>query len=250
MSRAPRARLTLLGALAAIAIVASACVPQPSATTQDSPLPAFPVTLTDDEEVTVTLDAVPKRIVTWAPSNTEVLFALGIGERVVGVSGEFDDYPPEARRIERVGGANVQPNVETVVALQPDLVLEGFGGGEEWKQQLREQGIPVFTVVAAGFEDLLHDIRTIGRLTGTTAKAGTLVNDMRGRAEDVAGRVADEERVTCFFEVGFEGGFFTVGPGSLIYDLLLRAGCDPVTADADSAFPQWSVEELVADDPD
>lgn len=91
---------------------------------RSAPEAGFPVTLTDDEGVRVTISSEPKRLVTFAPSHTETLFALGLGDRVVGVSEPFDDHPPDAKGIEAVAGAaGTEPNVEKVVALEPDLIL-------------------------------------------------------------------------------------------------------------------------------
>lgn len=244
-----RSRLILV---TLVAVLATACLPPaddagPSAS---APEPTFPLSLTDDEGVTVELAEAPERIVTWAPSLTEALFALDLGEKVVGVSGDFDNFPPEAAEIEHIGGSNFQPNVEKVVSLEADLVLDGFGGGEDWKQRLREQDIAVFTLQADTFDDLLHDLQTVGRLTGANEEAEELVTDMADHAATIEERVGEEDDVSCFFEVGFQGGFFTVGPGSFIYDLLETAGCAPVTSDASDAFPQWSVEALLEDDPD
>lgn len=242
--------LRLVLAVTLAGLLASACLP-PAEETADTtpPPPTFPLELTDDEGVTVELEEAPERIVTWAPSITEILFELGRGDDVVGVSGDFDDFPEEAKEIEHVGGSNFQPSVEKIVSLEADLVLDGFGGGEDWKEPLRDQDIAVFTVQAATFDDLLHDITTIGRLTGANAEADELVVEMADAAEDVERRVGEEDPVTCFFEVGYQGGFFTVGPGSFIYDLLETAGCAPVTSDAKDPFPQWSVESLLEDDP-
>jgi iron complex transport system substrate-binding protein len=252
--RRSRLALGLAATAFAVALVASACAgPEPSLVGPRSPSTrgaAFPATLTDDEGVEVTVRSAPQRIVTWAPSITEILFALGLGDRVIGVSGGFDDFPPEAQGIEQVGGSDFEPNVERVVSLEADLVLAGFGGGEEWKGRLRAQGIAVFTVLATDYDDAVADIETIGRLTGSTVQAGEVARTMRAKDRSVRESVSGEPRVTCFYEVGFEGGFFTVGPGSFIYDLLERAGCDPATSDATEPFPQWSVEEVVRDDPD
>src|SRR5688500_2062570 len=91
------------------------------------PETAFPVTLTDDEGVEVTIPSEPQRLVTFATSHTEALFALGLGDRVVGVSGPFDDFPPEAKGLEPVAGrGGTEPNIEKVVALEPDLLLTAF----------------------------------------------------------------------------------------------------------------------------
>lgn len=207
----------------------------------------FPLTLTDDEGVETTLQAEPARIVTFAPSHTEIVYALGLGDRLVGVSGAFDDFPPEAQDIQPVGGAGgVEPNVEQVVALDPDILLTAFIGGE-WKERLREVGVPVFTTLAASFEDTLADIETIGSLLGAEDAAASVTADMRAEADAVSSAVTAAEPVSCFLDLS---DLFTVGPGSLEFDLLERAGCEPITASAGDAYPQWSLEQLVEDDPD
>jgi iron complex transport system substrate-binding protein len=253
----------VLAALVVLAVAAGACgrgssgpgasggVQTSARAVTPSASPQFPLTIADDDGVRVTLHAAPRRIVTFAPSATEVVFALGLGDEVVGVSGRFDDYPPAARTITEVGGAGefgVDPNVEKVVSLNPDIVLT-IEGGDQWKARLRDLGIPVFTTNSTDLDDLVHDIVTVGRVTGAATQAESLAARMQGAANSVKQAVASEQPVTCFFEVSFQP-LYTVGPGSFIYDLLQRAGCDPVTADAKDAYPQWSVEELVRDDPD
>ncbi|HEY3239126.1 MAG TPA: helical backbone metal receptor [Acidimicrobiia bacterium] len=252
--RSPAA-LRLLAALVAVAL--SACggkaaprAASPSPTVHGSQPARFPVTLTDDDGARVTVSAPPKRIITFAPSNTEIVFALGLGDELVGVSGKFDDYPPEAKGIGEVGGAGEfgdQPNVEKLVALRPDLVLT-ISGGEQWKERLREVGIVVFSVNATDFGDLLNDIRTVGRVTGVPERAAKLTAQMAARAAAVQSAVAAGARVSCFFEAYYPP-LTTVGPHTFIFDLLQRAGCDPVSAGAKSDYPEWSVDELVAEGP-
>lgn len=245
--------IRVLPALLTLVLLGAACsdAADPAGPSAEPSVPdaaAFPVTLVDDDGVEVTIEAEPQRIVTFAPSMTEIVFALGLGERLVGVSGPFDDYPAEAQEVEQVGGAGdfgVDPNVERVVALEPDLFLT-ISGGDAWKAELRDLGVPVVTLNATDFADLLVDIQIVGELTGASAQAEALVADMATRAENVAAQAT--ERVTCFFEVYYPP-LTTVGPNTFVFDLLERAGCDPVTSDAVSDYPEWSVDDLVADGP-
>ncbi len=236
--------------LAALAL-ATGCTQQQTPPRASGPgTPAsegFPVTLTDDEGAEITLESPPERIVTFAPSHTEIVFALGLGDRVVGVSGAFDDYPEEAKAIDPVAGpSGVEPNIEKVVSLEPDVVLTGFIGGE-WKEDLRGVDVPVFTTLAQSFDDALADIETIGRVVGTEERARTLAADIEAEAEAIEERLGDADPVTCFLDLG---DLYTVGPGTLEFDLLHRAGCEPITATAGEPYPQWSLEQLVQDDPD
>jgi iron complex transport system substrate-binding protein len=249
-----------MGGVVALLLVLTACAGSantpPAAANGSSSVPtpaaAFPQTITDDDGQQVTIGALPQRIVTFAPSMTEIAFALGLGDRVVGVSGKYDDYPAAAKAIQEVGGAGdfgVDPNIEEVVSLQPDLFLT-IAGGDQWKQRLRDLEIPVVTLDATDFPDLLADIRTIGDITGATEAADALTADMQGRADDVATEVAQAGgQVTCFFEVYYPP-LTTLGPNTYIFDLLRRAGCDPVTGSAKTDYPTWSVEKLVAESPD
>ena len=248
---------SLLRVLVALLLLAPACArsdgPAPAGTASSSATGTaapFPVTIVDDDGVSVTLDAPPQRIVTFAPSATEILFALGLGDRIVGVSGPYDDYPQAAKRIEQVGGAGefgVEPNLEKVISLQPDLLLT-ISGGEQWKKPLRDLGVPVFTIDATDLEDLLHDIGTVGRLTGAVDAADALTAGMRAEDQDIEQRVAGEPPVTCFFEV-FYPPLTTVGPDTFIADLLRGAGCDSVSESAKSDYPEWSVDDLVRESP-
>lgn len=241
-------------ALAAV-LVLSACggggvPPKPRPSTPVSAPAPFPVTLTDDDGVAVTVEAAPKRIVTWAPSNTEILFGLGLGPRIVGVSGAFDNYPPAAASITSVAGeGGVTPDVEKIVALDADLVLNGFEGGDEWKRRLRDLGIPVFSIYGATLDDALHDIRTVGTVTGAANEALTLTQGMASEVAAVDQAISQEGRASCFFEAYYPP-LTTVGPDTFIFDILRRAGCDPVSAGAKGDYPQWSVDRLVKDSPD
>lgn len=250
---------SLSGFLLALTLVFAACggggasapVSPGSSGTSETPSGSFPVTIPDDDGVSVTLDAAPQRIITFAPSATEIVYALGLGDQLVGVSGTYDDYPAAAKQVQEVGGAGdfgVDPNIETVVSLEPDLLLT-IKGGDAWKSRLRELGVPVFTIDATDLEDLLHDIGTVGRLTATVEAADALTAQMGAEAQRIEEAVAGEARVSCFFEVYYPP-LTTVGPGTFISDLLDRGGCDSTSASAKSDYPEWSVDDLVRTSPD
>ena len=243
-----------VGGIAAILLLLASCgesTPPQASPETPSPVSAFPLTITDDDGVEVTIADEPERIVTFAPSMTEIVFALGLGDRVVGVSGPYDDYPAEAKDIEEVGGAGdfgVDPTIEKVVSLEPDLFLT-IPGGDQWKQRLRDLDIPVITLHADTLDDLLADIGTIGLLTGAVEEADALAEQMGTEADAITASAETTGHVSCFFEVYYPP-LTTVGPNTFIYDLLERAGCDPVTEEAKSDYPEWSVDELVADGPE
>jgi iron complex transport system substrate-binding protein len=246
----------MVWALTAIVLGCAACSSSTTARSQgpnvnaSSATPAFPVTMKDDDGVPVTMRATPDRIITFAPSITEIVFALGLGSRLVGVSGTYDNYPPQAKSIQQVGGSGefgVDPNAEKVVSLHPDLMLT-ISGGDQWKAQLRRLGIPVFTINAVNFEDLLHDIGTVGLLTGAAAAAAKLTTRMSAGAGEIQAEAAKEAPVSCFFEAYYPP-LTTVGPRTFIFDLLRRAGCEPVSGGAKDDYPEWSVDKLVREGP-
>jgi iron complex transport system substrate-binding protein len=212
---------------------------------------AFPITLKDDEGVSVTLRRAPQRIVTFGQSDTEIVFALGLGNRLVGVCCAFDNYPPAAARLPHVEGAAQKPNTEKVISLHPDVLLNAFPGASTWSKPLQDAGVPVFTTTANNFDDAVHDIVTVGRVLGAKTAADALASRMRAAEHSVQTRVASDRAaagpVSCFLDIG---GLYTVAPGDFLYDLLRQAGCVPVTSDAKTSFPQWSKEQLVQDDPD
>lgn len=242
-----------IGGIVAVLLLLASCgesTPPQAPPETSLPATAFPLTIIDDDGVEVTIAEEPERIVTFAPSMTEIVFELGLGDRLVGVSGPFDDFPAEAKDIEEVGGAGdfgVDPTIEKIVSLEPDLFLT-IPGGDQWKQRLRDLDIPVVTLHADTLDDLLTDIETIGVLTGAEEEAGVLTEEMDAEADAIAASAESTGPVSCFFEV-FYPPLTTVGPNTFIYDLLERAGCDPVTEEATTDYPEWSVDELVADGP-
>jgi len=213
--------------------------PRPTAT------PVAPITVVDDVGNTVTLNTEPQRIISLAPANTEILYALGLGDRVVGVT-EYCNYPPEAAEKPKVGGFS-DVDLEQVVGLEPDLVLATSLHTSEVVPALQERGVPVFVVDPQTVLGVLETIRTIGHITGKDQAAAALTSQMQERINAVQETIKDAPRPRVFWELGPE--LYTAGPGSFLNDLIVMAGGENVAADAESPWPQLSLEAIVLKDP-
>ncbi len=228
---------------------ASATTPPASSPASSPSAPAYPLTLTDDAGREVVLDAEPLRVVSLAPSNTEIVCALEACDLIVGVT-DFDDYPAEVADIEKVV-VGAQVDVEAVVAAEPDLVI---AAGNELTptsviEQLIDLDVPVMTLYPESLEEIYADIELVGQALGRVEAATELVDDMASRVDDVQATVAELEAPRTFYEVGvFEGTIYTAGEGSFLASLIETAGGDPVTGDALSTSIE--IEDLVAADPE
>ena len=214
--------------------------PAPTATSVVS------ITVVDDIGNTVTLNTEPQRIISLAPSHTEILYALRLGDRVVGVT-EYCNYPPEAAEKPKIGGFS-DVDMERVVGLEPDLVLATSLHTAEVVPALQERGIPVFVADPQTVPEVLETIRTIGHITGKDQAAGALTAQMQERINAVQEKIKDAPRPRVFWELGPE--LYTAGPGSFLNDLIVMAGGENISADADSPWPQLSLEAIVLKDPE
>jgi iron complex transport system substrate-binding protein len=211
----------------------------------------FPVTVTDDLGTSVTVRAKPMRIVSTAPASTETLFALGVGDRVVGVT-SLDDYPPEVTNIAKIG--DFQANTEAIMALSPDLVV-GYSGNEEALAPVSAAGAAVVILNPATIDGVCANITMLGTATGAVGKAAEVVASMQAQiqaATDAAAKATDKPRV--FYAL--DNTLWTAGPGSFVDELLGKANCVNIgSAEMPSGitaqpYYQFSPEQLVAADPD
>lgn len=183
----------------------------------------FPVTLTDAEGTKITIENKPTRIVSLMPSNTEIAFALGAGNEVVGVT-DWDNYPEEVLKIEKVGGLDF--NVEKVLALEPDLVLANASGmsNAEGYKQLQSIGVPVVVVDdATSFDGVYDSITLIGKAVGADAKATEIISTMKeklAKIKEKASTIKDEEKKTVWVEVQPQPDLYTTGKGTFMDDML------------------------------
>ncbi len=204
-----------------------------------------PRTFVDDTGRKLYVSQVPKRVVSLAPSITEMLFAIGAGDAVVGVT-EWCDYPPEARTRPRVWDS--RPNLEAILALRPDLVLTAAAVRNDEMDTLRRTKIPVFTMEAHSLERVYAHIQTLGRMLDRVQAADALVHAMRTDVRHIVEKTGSVPKPRVLY-VLYHQPFITVGPGSVIHQLLGMAGADNVAKDADDAYPRLSMEVVLWKDP-
>jgi iron complex transport system substrate-binding protein len=207
------------------------------------PVAAFPVNVRDDRGATVTIPAEPRRIVALLPSHTETLFALGVGDRVVGVD-DYSDYPPQAERLPRLGGL-YDTRLEVVLSLKPDLALVSDTSAAA--APLERSGIPVWAGSARAFDDVFGVIETIGRMVGRGAEAKRLSERIARDVAVIENRLRAVDRVRVYYEL--DGNLYTVGPSSFIGAMIAKAGGDNIVPEGLGDFPRISPEAVIAGNP-
>ena len=191
----------------------------------------------------------PERIVSMAPNVTEILFALGLGDRVVGVT-RFCDYPPEARSIRRIGGL-VDPNIEIIQSLDPGLVIAFRGNPLRLVDRIRKLGLPVFVLdIGQGLEALFPLIAKIGRVTRSEERADALAAGLRKRLEAVDAAMSEVGTRPKVFVLLYGQGLWTCGGESYVDDLIGRAGGTNVASALPKKWVLYKREQILKDDPD
>jgi len=207
-----------------------------------------PGTFTDDMGREITIDEIPQRIVSHVPCITEILFALGLEERVVGVS-DYCDYPEEAKLKPSVGNY-FNPSIEKIVALDPDLVLTD--GHSQNVFQLDSLDITVIVLQPEDIDGIFKDIELAGKVTGTQARAKKLIKEMERDISRILNQVKDAPPVRVFYIIDATdlNNPWTAGPGSFADSLITMAGGQNIAAQAQGAWVQFSLEAVVASDPE
>lgn len=197
-------------------------------------------------EVKVTLQ--PKRIVSLAPSITEILFSLDLGENVVGVT-SYCNYPEQATKIAKVSDT-LHPNLEMIISLKPDLVLISTASQlEQFMAKLSEIGIPVFVVKSQSVEGVLESIELLGQITDRKVQSVNLVASLKTRLEKVKESHQGKIPPKVFFIVGTEP-LITAGKGAFVTDLINLAGGKSISDDVENEWPAYSIESVIARKPD
>jgi iron complex transport system substrate-binding protein len=198
----------------------------------------------------VRIEKVPQRIVYLAPSHTEILFALGLGDRIVGVT-RYCNYPEEAKEKEEVGGFSTA-DPEKIVALKPDLILSVGTLQKSLVTKLEEKGQTIFWLYPQSVNDVLESFERIGKLTGSSAAAQQLRKDVEARIEKVEAKIKDipeEKRPTIFRVMGLDP-VGTIGGVSFQTDVYRLAGGRNIFADTDKNYFELDLETLIKLDPD
>ncbi len=189
----------------------------------------------------------PARIVSLAPSITEMLFAMEAGEQLVGVT-DFCDYPPEALKKPKVGYSN--PNLESLVALQPDLVVAPHDFLKpDVIVKLEQLKIPVFILADKNVEGIFVHIQTLGRIVGRPAKADAVAMQLRQQVAAIQQRIQGMAPVRMLYVLNSQP-LITVGPGSFIDQLIGMAGGVNVAAKSVTPYPRLSMESVLQEDPE
>lgn len=189
-----------------------------------------------------------RRVVTLAPSATEILFAVGAGPLVVGVD-RYSDFPPEVARCERVG-ADVDPSLERIVALKPDVVFTATtANNQRTAETLARLGIPVYVSAADHLDEILDDVARIGGVVGRGAPGTALAAALRARLDAVARRVAGAARTRALVVVWAEP-LIVAGRGSHVDEMVRAAGGENLAADSGQGYPTYSLERLLARAPE
>ncbi|HEX7296836.1 MAG TPA: cobalamin-binding protein, partial [Pyrinomonadaceae bacterium] len=220
------------------------------ASRQNSITPEGPVRrqITDDSGKAVSLPVAVNRVVSLAPNLTEIVFAVGGGDRLVGRT-SYCDFPPEAKSVAEVGDT-LHPSLERIIALKPQVVLVSTASQlEVFTKQLQDHDIAVFVTDPHDLEGVFRSIEKIGEILGLMDQAKQTVDALRQRVAAVEQKLKGSGRVRVFYQLSGEP-LYTIGKESFVNDLIQRAGAVSVTADVPGAWPKYSAEAALATKPD
>jgi len=242
------AALLLIAVLALGVVALSACGSGDDTAASSSPSAAAagPITVTDDSGAEVTLDQPATRIVSLAPANTEIAYAIGAGDKMVAGT-SYDDYPEEATSLPKVGDF-ANPNVEKIASYDPELVLAAGGIQNKLRSKLEDLGMTVYVVDPTTYDGTIATIQNVGKLAGADEGTAAVVDEMTAAKEEVQAKVSGLAAATTFLEI-YSKPLMTAGADTFIDDMIAIAGGENIGAQAGSGFPSFSTEVLVKDDP-
>lgn len=204
--------------------------------------------VTDEAGARVRVPVRAQRIITLAPNLTEIVYALGAGDRLVGNT-TYCDYPEQAKQVTKIGDT-LQPNIERIIALRPELILVSTASQlETFTKQLDERGIAVFVTDPHDLEGIFRSIKTIGDILGQQQQADSLLKDLRARTQAIEDAVKTRPVVKVFYQVS-PSPLWTAGRKAWVTDLIRRAGGKSVTGDVEGEWMRYSDEAALASQPE
>lgn len=224
-------------------------VPPGEVEPEQEELPSFPLTIVDDLGREVEIERLPQRIISLAPSNTEILFALGLEDRIVGVT-QFCNYPEAAKAKPRVAGYST-PDIEKVVSLEPDLILAESIHEKTALSAMESVGLTVIVMSAKSLDTVLRDITLVGQITGKSRAAAQLVDEMRNRIKAVTAKtegLAPEQRPRVLY-VYWHDPIWTTGSETFSNDVIQKAGGVNIFADDFKKSRVVSLEAVIDRNP-
>jgi iron complex transport system substrate-binding protein len=209
---------------------------------------SFARTVIDETGRSVNITAAPQRIVSLAPGITETLYALGLDNKIAGVT-TFCNWPVAARTKTRIGGFT-NPSIEKIVSLKPDLIIATADGNrKDTVQQLERIGLPVYVTNPSDTDSVLRSIIHIGKITNRGNEANKLVAKLQKRLNNVAYQIRHKRKPRVFFQIGLEP-VITAGKGTLINEVIERAGGVNVAGLDTSNYPRYSAEGIIKASPE
>ncbi len=248
-------RKRVLWALVVVLLVVgllSGCLRQAArdtGTNQGQGAEGFPKTVVDDLGRGVVIEKKPERVISLAPSNTEILFALDLEDEIVGVT-EYCNYPEEALEKEKVGGFS-DPNLEKLIELEPDLVL-ATSMHQKTVEELEKLQVPVIVVNPSTLSEILESIKMVGSATGQEESARRLVAEMKKRIAAIQEKtkgIREEDKPLVYYEL-YDDPLMSAGPGSFVDSLIKMAGGINLAGEAQTRYPKLSLEEVIDRNPD
>ncbi len=197
-----------------------------------------PKVITDDLGRAITIEKTPERIVSLSPSSTEILFALGLGEKIVGVT-KLCDYPLEAKEKEKIGGI-VKPDIKKILSLSPDLILVTTNHHQRRIiPKLEEKGLKVFILAPKTLDGIFKDVILVGRITEKERKATEIVSQMKRKLKAITEktRYIPENQKPRVFWIAWPEPLWTIGEGTFTHDLILKAGGKNISWDIEGCKP-------------
>lgn len=203
------------------------------------------IVIRDEAGRTVVIPVEPESVVSLSPSNTEILFAIGAGDMVVGVT-EYCNYPPSASGITKVGGFS-DVTIERIVALDPDIIFASHLHISKVAPALENLGFPVVVINPTTVSAVFTSITFVGQILKKESRADSLAADLRSRYNEITQLVGKKESVSVYWELSHD--FWTIGKSSYLDDLITRAGGENIAKDLDAPWLQLSSEFILDANP-